>query len=95
LVQLRIAPKTPKPHFILINCIKMEEIKSVWLYLFGHLGRRATKNLEDLSDEEKQWYIYNYPPCINIINYSTDGLEQPILRIVRVLNANVWIILSV
>lgn len=35
-----------------------------------------------------EWNNYNYPPLLRLFHYSTDKLQNPILRVVRILHIN-------
>ena len=73
----------------------MEAFKSVGSHLFGAFTKSAITDIALQSEEDKRWSNFNYPPIIKLIHYSTQGLQQPYLTIVRVLNANVYLVVGI
>ena len=63
--------------------------------MFGSLSKNAILNLGAKSEEEKKWMVYNYPPLIRIIHYDTSNIVNPILRIVRILHVNVYLVTAI
>ena len=73
----------------------MEAFKSVGSHLFGAFTKSAITDIALQSEEDKRWSNFNYPPIIKLIHYSTQGLQQPYLTIVRVLHANVYLVIGI
>ena len=46
-------------------------------------GLKAKTGVGALSEEDKKWLNYNYPPLLKMFHYSTDGLSQPVASLAR------------
>jgi len=80
---------------IIINSFKfkMAEIKKYLSHTFGALFGGI--KFDTISEEDQKWLNYNYPPCLNLVYYSCEGLKPRFLRIVKPLNYNVWLVLGI
>jgi hypothetical protein len=54
-------------------------------------------NSENQRNNDLEWNNFNYPPLIRLFHYSTDRLQNPIQRVVRVLHYSflVYLVLCV
>ena len=63
--------------------------------MFGPLGKAALRDIGVASEEEKKWLVYNYPPYLRLIHYDISEVVNPVLRVVKLLQINVFLVYSI
>ena len=65
------------------------------MFMFGPLGKAALRDIGVASEEEKKWLVYNYPPYLRLIHYDISEVVNPVLRVVKLLQINVFLVYSI
>ncbi len=73
----------------------MEKLKSAGMFMFGPLGKAALRDIGVASEEEKKWLVYNYPPYLKLIHYDISEVVNPVLRVVKLLKINVFLVYAI
>ena len=63
--------------------------------MFGPLGKAALRDIGVASEEEKKWLVYNYPPYLKLIHYDISEVVNPVLRVVKLLKINVFLVYAI
>ena len=73
----------------------MDKLKAAGMFMFGPLGKAALRDIGVASEEDKKWLVYNYPAYLKLIHYDTSDVVNPVLRIVKMLQINVFLVYTI